>query len=257
MNLVIIISIISIISIAALVVACIAFSRTFKSKEYFNKEPSTLLFYTSHRQDKEIELSAKLLKRTKKLKTLDLLYYCNKIDLDVKPYFDLLPNQNKKLIHTSKNAGYQMGRMESLTDTYDIWKNYDYVIYTQPDIYVINEDKILDVLDKYRNRKEIFIFTKSLADDEKFYSADIWIFKPKLVPLNIIELWKTDATFGNLSKTPNIEYLLHKIMTENNIPHIMIKRFDNDHWNPRRIDLLGLWHEHETSKVEKYLKELG
>lgn len=227
-----------------------------------------LLFYRSFRQQEEIEISAGLLSRTKTLKNFDLTLHCNNIESNIWNYFSKFPNKNKELIHTSRNAGYLKGCFQSLSRNYHNFKEYDYVVHIQADVFILNEHQIIKILNEYKHTKDVFICTKS-KQDERFLSFDFFIFKPKLLKENIFNRWK-DSQFNRetlelkpketkppTNKPLSPELLLYKILTVEKIPYKLIKRYDNDQWSPRRIDLLNLWHEHDVDKVKKYISSNG
>lgn len=227
-----------------------------------------LLFYRSFRQQEEIGISADLLSRTKTLKNFDLTLHCNNIESNIWSYFSKFPNKNKELIHTSRNAGYLKGCFQSLSRNYCNFKKYDYVVHIQADVFILNEDQIIKILNEYKHTKDVFICTKS-KQDERFLSFDFFIFKPNLLEENIFNRWSNEwFNRETLEFNPNStntltnrplppEYLLYKILTVEKIPYKLIKRFDNDQWHPRRIDLLNLWHEHDVDKVKNYISSNG
>lgn len=82
-----------------------------------------------------------------------------------------------------------------------------------------------------------------------FFHLIFFIFKPKLLTKNIFieELY----TF-----TGSPEHYLHDMIIKNSINYTIIKRFDNDNYNPRRIDdNLMLYHEHDLNNVIELLKD--
>ena len=209
-----------------------------------------LIIYTSHRQLEEIKLSTILLSRTSFLQKCDLLFHCNKIDLDVKDYFELFPNTKKELIHTSKNTGYTYGAHEALADLYPKYKDYDFVIHLHPDIFIIDEKVICDIILKHKDTEEVFICTRN-TPEETYTSFDFFIFKPQKLPCNIFKNWESSSFRNDLDP----ERLLFKMITTYKLPYVVLKRFDNDWWHPRRTDLLGLWHEHDITNIIKYLED--
>ena len=211
-----------------------------------------LLLYTSHRQINECEMSSIFLNKTKAIKNFDLIHRCNNIENGnkIKPFFEKYPNKNKELIITDKNFGYWHGDIEALDDLYNKLKDYDYVIQIHPDIYIVNEEPILELIKYYRYKDDVFIFTKSYPDDDTFLSFYFFIFKPILLNKNIFSEWKNEK-----DNKIGVEKIMYKILNKNNIKYSLIKRFDNDFWSPRRIDTLGLWHEHENEKVIEYLRD--
>ena len=231
-----------------------------------------LLWCRSYRQRNEIKLAAHLLSKTETLRNFDLIFHCNNLESSVWEHFRTFPNENKELIHTSKNTGYDRGCLEALSDNFDKFKDYDYVIHFQTDVFILGEEKILEVLDTHKDTEDVFLCTQSRRD-ESFLSFDFFIFKPKLLHKNIFKLWE-DEEYGIQteeynSSTPrrpdawrkrpkplSIEHLLYKMIKEHNIPYCLLKRYKNNKWFPRRIDMWNMWHEHELEKVVDYL-ELG
>ena len=79
------------------------------------------------------------------------------------------------------------------------------------------------------------------------YSFDFFIFKPKLLKENIFNKW--------INNTKSPEEYFHDILINNNIIHCIIPRYDNNFYLPRRIDLIGLWHDHDLYRL--YFKLLS
>jgi len=231
-----------------------------KSKITLNPKLKVLLFYRSHRHVQEIEISADYIKQTKNLRSCDLIFHCNNIKNNIWKHFVKFPNENKELIQTSTNAGYNLGCLQALSNNFDKFSKYDYVIHLQTDVFILDETKIVEILNQNEKGKEVFICTKSLPD-EKFLSFDFFIFKPKMLEKNIFKMWENknfiqptpEFNSGTKWTKRNVvlpEHLLYKVLTLNNIPYKLIKRFDDDHWFPRRHDLLNLYHEHDLNKLE-------
>jgi hypothetical protein len=89
-----------------------------------------------------------------------------------------------------------------------------------------------------------------MPTDDRFYSFDFFFFKPKLLNKNIF----VDYLDVNQSETFHPEHYLHDMLIKHDVKHAIIKRYDNDHWVPRRIDEhLGLYHEHDLEKVRAIL----
>ena len=120
-----------------------------------------LIYYTSHRQFEEIKISSELLNNTSELRNFDLIFHCNNLKLNIFKYFKRFPNKNKELIHTSKSIGYRYGPYEAIADNFEKMKNYDYVIHLHPDVFIINEDKILKILNEYKNKKKFLSAIKA------------------------------------------------------------------------------------------------
>jgi len=215
-----------------------------------------LLFLTSHKQLEEVYLYSEFLRRyCKTLVTFDFILHVNNINIDISKignYFQTIPNQNKQLILTSKNKGYTFGHMEACADYFDYFKEYDYVIHTHPDVFITSEETLLKILELFFHNNIQFIVNNSIANDNKFMSTDFIIFRPKLLVKNIFKDF--EKYYGKYNPdTGGSENALFDILNDNNINYFFIKRFDNDHWEPRRVDMIGLWHEHNLNKVNEYL----
>lgn len=235
-----------------------------------------LLLYTSHRQLEEVNLQSLLNKRYgSHLLDVDMLFYCNSPMVDkvkLEKYLGELPHKNKKLIYTDKNIGYLWGGHESLSQTFNVWKEYNYCIHLHPDVFILNDQHILKMISEMKD--EDFINTHNLdplKDDNKDYlSFDFFIFKPRQI-LNKIGLKNyqnslsinpsyEDENFFNLylddnekkiAKTP--EHLLSRIIKKYNLKSKIIQRYDNNYWEPRRPDMIGLYHEHDLTKIQSLI----
>ena len=217
-----------------------------------------LLLLTSHQQLEEVYLYGEFIKRFCPIvKTFDLLLYVNKIDIDISRlgnYFQGLPFENKTLVLTSKNTGYTFGAIEALADYFELFKTYDYVIHSHPDVFITSDVILWKLLEYFSYRDETFIVNRTFGkEDITTMAADFFIFKPKSLKVNIFDDYKNYLNKYNLH-TGGVETVLYEIVNKYNIPHFYIKRYDNDYWNPRRVDLLGIWHEHNLVKIQEYLR---
>jgi hypothetical protein len=213
-----------------------------------------LLFITGHKQLEEYNYFSRFLKRLKLNAICDIFIHCNNPDIhnSIVNYYQNFNQQNKKLFITSINAGYRVGPVEAISEGIElgIFKDYDYVIHLHPDVFIIDDNYLIEVLLENLNNDVVFLVNKSVPHDPKFLSFDFFIFKPKLLTKNIFidELY----TF---KQAP--EHYLHDMIIKYNIKYIFVKRFNNDNWEPRRIDEnLRLYHEHDLNKVQSLLNYL-
>jgi len=230
-----------------------------------------LLLYTSHRQLEEIKLQSLLYKKngsSESFKNIDLLFYCNSPIIDKKilnDYLNELPHKNKMLIHTDKNIGYLWGGHEAVYNCFNIWKNYDYCIHLHPDVFILDDQYILKIIEECEKKREIdFVNTHNLdplKDDNKNYlSFDFFIFKPKQIlnsslvkNRNFFDLYLDENE--RIVKTP--EHLLSQIIKKYNLKSQIVQRYNNNHWEPRRPDMIGLYHEHDLEKVKEIIEGNG
>lgn len=221
-----------------------------------------LILLTSYRQLEELKLWGEFL-NTDKLKharTWDIMVMMNNIWSDITKlgqYFQELPNENKTLVFTSKNKGYTFGQAALWAEYYNYFKKYDFIIHHSIDVFITDDSIINNILEYFyiSKREEVFIVNKQFELDDragKTIATELFIFRPKLLKDNIFKDFENyyDKYNHNLGGT---EEILFDIIKQRNIPHIYIKRFDNDYWTPRRIDLWNCWHEHDLDKIKKYL----
>ena len=131
----------------------------------------------------------------------------------------------------------------------DIFSQYDYIIHSHPDVFMLEEEPIVNLLKKNMKTDTAFYISQGLPDDQSFLQTDFFIFKPNLLSINI---FKYDINNWNDIG----EHYMYYILTKYNIKYELIKRFDNNTWHPRRIDNYKLWHEHDLSLVEAYIQNL-
>jgi hypothetical protein len=216
--------------------------------------PRVLLFITSFRQLKEFEYYSFFFNRFTTLnKICDLYIHCNNKDIseDLVKYYKKFNVDNKHLFITSKNTGFNLGQLEALSDSYDkgIFRGCDYVINISADVFIIEEQPIVNLLKKNMKTDTAYFISQDLPDDKAFLTVDFMIFKPNLLAINIFK----EALY-EWKDWP--EHYMYYILTKYNIKYELIKRFDNNTWHPRRIDNYKVWHEHDLSLVEAYIQNL-
>ena len=217
-----------------------------------------LIILTGHRQFKEIELYAKFLQKTEHLKTFDIILHLNSLkgitnykyeftgySYDrIVDYFNLFPSANKHLILTDKNCGGPLGPHQALDDLHEIMLKYDNVIHAHPDVFPINEKLILNILES--EPEKAFLVNHVYPSIREWMSTDLFVYRPQNYKENIFKDWSF-----NLHQI--CEGFLYSQIINKNIPYSYIKRYDDDHWNPRRPCMWGFYHEHDLDKVEAML----
>lgn len=214
-----------------------------------------LLFITGFTQLEEYNYFSMFLKQLNLNYMCDVFIYCNnpEIQSDIIKYYQNFDQNNKYLFITSLNGGYRIGGAEAVSKGIEmgIFNDYDYVIHLHPDVFITDDHYLTEVLLENLENDIVFFITKSKPNDTSFFSFDFFIFKPKLLTTNIFidELY----TFTDLP-----ECYLRNMIIKHDIKYKFIKRFDNDNWNPRRIDdNLKLYHEHDLKNVVTVLKSRG
>jgi len=217
-----------------------------------------LIILTGHRQFREIELYAKFLQKTEQLKTFDIILHLNSLkgitnfkyeitgySYDkIAEYFNLIPNENKHLILTNKNCGGSLGPHQALDDLHEIMLKYDNVIHSHPDVFPIDETKILALLNHEPDKA--FLVSHVFPSISEWMSTDLFVYRPQNYRGNIFKNWPLNI---NLI----CEGFLYSQIINKNISYSYIKRYDNDNWDPRRPCMWGFYHEHDLDKVEALL----
>lgn len=211
-----------------------------------------LLYITSYRQIEEYNYFNIFLQQLKLNSICDIFIYCNNpsIHQNIIKYYQNFNQNNKRLLITSLNSGYRIGGVEAVSKGFEmgIFNEYDYVIHLHPDVFITDDVYLTDVLLQNINNDIAFFITKSIPNDDNFFSFDFFIFKPKLLTKNIFI-----EDLYNFNSSP--ECYLGDMIIKNNIKYTFIKRFDNDTWYPRRIDdNLKLYHEHDLNNVIQILR---
>jgi hypothetical protein len=210
-----------------------------------------LIFITGHQQVNELEYYSKFLNRTETMKNFDLILHINKTDIDietVRKWFLTFPNKNKHLIFTSKNYGYKLGPHEALSDFYGIISTYDNVMHTHPDVFIIDENKLLEIM--YSNREcGIVVGCSNInptvqEEQNPQFATDCFMIRPKIIGKNIFKDYELPEYANTIC-----EEFLEDVTKKNNIPYAFVKKYDNDWYAPRRLSLWGIWHEHELYRL--------
>ena len=184
---------------------------------------------------------------------VDIYIHSNCINTNFIDNIAFIKCKKKNIIITEKNAGFINGGLEAVSDIIDLLKlysencEYDYVIHMHPDVFIINETLIVNFLNDQKSISEIIFYVNLSLNNIILYSFDFFIFKPKLLKENIFNKW--------INNTKSPEEYFHDILINNNIIHCIIPRYDNNFYLPRRIDLIGLWHDHDLYRL--YFKLLS
>jgi hypothetical protein len=153
-----------------------------------------LLIITGHQQLKEYFYNSFILKKNCNFlsEKSDLFIHVNKADIgnNLIQFYNMFPQKNKKLFITTKNEGYRLGGIEAISDIIDmnICNDYDYVIHTHPDVIITRDDIIKKHMEENLENDTCFFITKSVPNDNKFFSFDFFMFKPKLLKNNIFKI---------------------------------------------------------------------
>ena len=208
-----------------------------------------LIIITGHRHYDEYKYNGLFMQKCTDLTKLsEIFVHCNCPTMDIENQCSYFPQ--KTTIHiTDKNAGHTLGGIEAVCDTIDqlqlLESDYDYVIHIHPDVFIIHEKQLLQILYEELNTPTSFIVNRSVPNDDRWFSFDFFIFKPSLLKkTNIFKDWQTWCEWP--------EYFLHDRVIQYQLPYKLIKRYEDDYWYPRRMDMLGIWHEHDMNSIISY-----
>lgn len=214
---------------------------------------NVLLFITGFRHVKEYDHFNSFLQRLDTLGTIcDLYIHCNNPDIseEIVTYYKKFTQKNKHLYITSTNIGFEMGAVEAVSHGIEagVFAGYDYVLHLHPDVFITDDARIIEILETNLDNDCVFFVNKSRPDDDRFFSFDFFIFKPRLLKTNIFK----DGLYSHKGKP---EHHLHDLIVKNDVKFQIVRRFDDDDWFPRRVDEnLGLYHEHDMAQVEALLQ---
>jgi hypothetical protein len=203
-----------------------------------------LLFYHIHRQLEEIYYSSLFFNKSEFLKSnCDVYVSCNNKNISL---HELEKNCKFKaktnMAVTTKNAGYSFGQVEAESDTFEMWREYEYVIFCQPDCYITTDEHLKKAFESSFDALVSPIFHIGRT----CYTGDFIVLKPTV---NLFRVLKSYYSETNDRNHPHEHYLADRI----NETYSNIKTFDRVGHRERVIDTFGLWHEHNNNNVRKVL----
>jgi hypothetical protein len=213
-----------------------------------------LLYITGYKQLKEYEYFNVFFEKTKRLKEIcDIFIYCNNAEIsqEIVSHYHSIKTKNKFIYITTLNAGFCRGGIEAVSEGMEkgFFRGYDYVIHLHPDVFITDETYLIKLLEDNLTNKYAFFVTRFFPNNYAF-AFDFFFFKPALLKENIFK----EQMYSYPDDIP--EHYLHDMIRLYNVPFKYVKRFNNDDFFPRRIDdNLKLWHEHNMTLVEKYIRD--
>lgn len=140
------------------------------------------------------------------------------------------------------------GFLKGLSDNFTFFQDYDFVIHLVPDCYIVDETKIVELIEENLDSEIDFIvdYHPEHNGSTKFqFCCDFFIFKPKKIKNIFSEHCDTNVIVSE-------NWLFSKIQ-EHEINHLKICRGKESlEWN---IDRYGLIHNHSLEKIESILKQ--
>lgn len=209
-----------------------------------------LWHYNSHRHLEEYALSSAFFNRSDFLKShADVLVTCNNDKLmqdDIRKFcsyeckFDIVKTTNPK-------NGVHTGQFVALNETFHRFYEYDYVIHTTPDVYLVNDHSLVKLLkeEEHSDNHMIVDYHPYHPHCESLYCTDFFVFKPRVVHNFFGE------SFEPTQDCHSIEHHLYSSIYKHNIPHRKICRGRKSlTW---QVDDMGLIHNHNMEIIREIL----
>jgi hypothetical protein len=224
------------------------------------------ILYTAHRQFQELDFAVKFIAQSKNIKNSDIIYHCNngKINKEtLAKKLEKFPCNNLYFIYNpqSNSGGYAYGQFEAICDAWDIIQRgrYDWVIHLHPDVFVVDEEPLLSALEEAENENKSLVVTKTLGYNYPAFSTDFFAFRPEGISKSVFESYKylipdgvTLSTNASGSIFP-LECAFFFEAYRQKVLFYVAKRFISGDYH-RDIDCLGLWHEHNQKRVQRYFE---
>lgn len=206
-----------------------------------------LFFFTSYRQFDEFEFQFKIIEKYTRF-TPDILIYNNNYDIDIQTVSKFLGTDSKLNIsyfNDEENTGYVSGLFTGLNKCFKYFLNYDYVFHLHPDVFLIDENKIFDLILKNHSLDIEFYVSKI---SENFCFTDFFIFRPNqnyfLNFIDYIDSNQAETILSNICKsTKNVFFDRFKDNTEFEI-------------NQRKLDNFDIIHTHDIESLKSNIPHI-
>ena len=162
-------------------------------------------------------------------------------------------NPRTSVFLTDKNIGYAYGHLEAIADCFDFLREFDLVVHMHPDVFIIDAVPFLSLLD-------------SIAADENHADFYVTFMRDLVTPADTA--FCTDslpsapapaarAVFAGYAgemagKLKGPERFLAQMLQNTGLSKKIVPRAQWMGEGHRKIDELGLWHEHSYRRVMKY-----
>lgn len=241
--------------------------------------------FISHGRIHYYKEQAYFFKKFKNLKKedYDIIIYDNSTEsrenvLDAIKDFEVSP---KAVFTQMPNQGYFLGAHFALNDTYDLYKEYDYVVHLLHDVLIINDQHLYDWLQNLDDCK-CGLLTNQFGASAEVYATDFFVFKPQMLNKDFWEkviVWATIPKEQMLKLFPTIpfnlslgnmppELVMRVVTDEFKIPVLIWTRMHHTvdgrvlcNPTPEQlkgyryrsfVDTAGLLHTHDIEDLEKY-----
>lgn len=208
-----------------------------------------LFFITMHRQLDELKIYSYFFNKFNYIKNFDIFIYNTNQNVSEQMIRNNLNLNTNIYIHCDhNNEGYILGLFSGLSQNYDSYKEYDFIIHLHPDVFILDDKKLYELLIDKKD-KNIDFFVSQVVEAPFAYLTDLFIFKPKN---NFI------SKYINYKNHGGAETILFSIIEDNNLKKHLFSRYPNDKiaGKNRQIDEYDIWHEHKLENVLDYIHNI-
>lgn len=210
-----------------------------------------LWHYNSHRHMEEYSLSSEFFNRSDFLKKhAEVLVTYNNSGLNLEDLKNACNFECKfEVIRTTNpKNGVHTGQFVALNETFHLFQEYDFVIHTTPDVYLVNDKPLIKLLEEeaYSDNHMIVDYHPYHPGASQLYCTDFFVFKPRMIK-NFF-----GDSFEPTEDCHCIEAHLFRSLHKYNIPHREICRGRSSlTW---QIDDMGLIHNHNNAIIRDILQ---
>jgi hypothetical protein len=208
-----------------------------------------LFFITMHRQLDELKIYSYFFNKFNHIKNFDIFIYNTNKNISEQMVRNNLNLNTKVYVHCdTNNEGYVLGLFSGLSQNYDLYREYDFIVHLHPDVFILDDKKLYELLIDQKD-KDIDFLVSQVVEAPFAYLTDLFIFKPKN---NFI------SKYINYRNLDSAEKILFSIIEGNNLKKYLFSRYPNDEigGKNREIDEYNIWHEHKLENVLNYIHNI-
>jgi hypothetical protein len=160
--------------------------------------------------------------------------------------------------YSINRKGYLYGILEAYSTTYDLLKQYDYVVQVNPDVYVTDHSPLENYMSENMNNNIVHHVNTMRGDINKGFSCDFTLYRPNISSQNYFSLYKSPDISYDIDQKSLIDqnykflpeqFLKSVIISSGTSYKIMCPSTRND----RKIDAFGIWHCHNCDEARQFL----
>jgi len=200
-------------------------------------------------------VSGFLLSRHPRLREMDVAFHCNNPKMSRRRllfWCSAFRNPRMSLFLTDKNIGYIYGAFEAIAGCFNFLQEFDLVVHMHPDVFIVDPAPFLALLDSIAADESRTDFYVSFMRDhvtpaDTAFCFDFFAFRPSPAARAVFAGYAGEMA----GKLNHPERFLARMLQETGLSKKIVPRAQ---WRGghRKIDELGLWHEHSYRRVVKY-----